>query len=164
VYGHDWRAVPPLAWLALLGEREIAMAPQSAPPLQEALLVLSQPAFTMAIREALQHYTRPDRLHRNPLLRSRLVMERVDATAGIAERVSALQTLLREAADVLTASPRQMKLYRALYHTYFNPAATQEQAAELLELPFSTYRRHLQAGIMYITELLWQRETSAPAT
>ena len=35
---------------------------------------------------------------------------------------------------------------------------TQEQAAELLDLPFSTYRRHLKAGLDQITDYLWGRE------
>ena len=29
VYGHDWRAMPPLPWLEFLGQREIAMAPET---------------------------------------------------------------------------------------------------------------------------------------
>ena len=32
VYGHDWRAMPPLPWLELLGHREIAMAPETVKP------------------------------------------------------------------------------------------------------------------------------------
>ena len=35
---------------------------------------------------------------------------------------------------------------------------TQEQAAELLDLPFSTYRRHLKTGMEQLTQMLWQRE------
>jgi long-chain acyl-CoA synthetase len=30
--------------------------------------------------------------------------------------------------------------------------------AELLDLPFSTYRRHLKAGLTRVAELLWQKE------
>jgi hypothetical protein len=33
-------------------------------------------------------------------------------------------------------------------------------AAERLDLPFSTYRRHLKTGIARVTELLWQHEVS----
>ena len=69
-----------------------------------------------------------------------------------------MQALIKEAAEALAASPRDVKLYRALHHTYFQPAPTQERAAELLDLPFSTYRRHLMAGITQVTEALWQRE------
>ena len=47
---------------------------------------------------------------------------------------------------------------RDSYHTYLQPAATQEQAAEVLDLPFSTYRRHLRSGIEELTGRLWLRE------
>jgi hypothetical protein len=50
------------------------------------------------------------------------------------------------------------KFYRAVYHTYLQPAVTQEQAAEVLDLPFSTYRRHLRSGIEELTARLWARE------
>jgi hypothetical protein len=159
MYGHDWRAVPPMAWLALLAEREVAAEPQAVllPP-AEPLAVLSESAFAEAVRDALRDFVRPDALHDNPLLRSRLVMEQVAANAGEAERAAALQTLIKDAAEALQSSPRETKFYRALYHTYLQPAPTQEQAAELLDLPFSTFRRHLTAGIARVTEMLWQRE------
>jgi hypothetical protein len=35
-------------------------------------------------------------------------------------------------------------------------------AAELLGLPFSTYRYHLAGGIARVTESLWQRELHGP--
>ena len=66
--------------------------------------------------------------------------------------------MLDEAAELLKASPREVKLYRVLYHTYLHPASTQEQAAELLDLPFSTYRRHLKAAVARLAEMLWQWE------
>ncbi|HWQ11189.1 MAG TPA: hypothetical protein VNL77_00230, partial [Roseiflexaceae bacterium] len=65
---------------------------------------------------------------------------------------------LREAAAALRANPRDAKLYRALHRTYFEPALSQEAAAELLSLPFSTYRRHLASGVRRLTDWLWQRE------
>ena len=106
----------------------------------------------------------PDLLAGNPLARSRLVLDtarRGLSTNGATEGAPALQTLIKEAADALHASPRDAKLYRALYHTYFQPAPTQERAAEILDLPFSTYRRHLTAGVAQVTEALWQREVGA---
>jgi hypothetical protein len=163
VYGHDWRVVSPAAWLTLLGEREVGAGLQAsvAPVLAEQTVVLSQPDFAAALRDALRDFGRPDMLRSNPLTRSRLVLDaarRGDASAGAADRAAALQALIKEAAEALAASPRDVKLYRALHHTYFQPAPTQERAAELLDLPFSTYRRHLMAGITQVTEALWQRE------
>lgn len=159
-YGHDWRVTPPAAWLALLAERETALTPQAAAPPQSppSLLVLSQPEFEAAVQNALRQFAQPDLLRNNPLLRSRMVIERAGVSAHAAERVAALQSLLKESAEVLQHAPRETKYYRALYHTYFQPAPTQERAAELLDLPFSTYRRHLRAGITRLVSLLWQRE------
>jgi len=159
VYGHDWRAVPPLAWLELLGEREIGVQVEAAPPPAiEQVIVLSVNEFNLAVQAALRDYPRPDLLRGNPLLRSRLVMEKVGMNAGEPERIAALRTLLREAADALQQSPREAKFYRPLYHTYFQPAPTQEQAAELLDLPFSSFRRHLKSGVMRVSEILWAQE------
>ena len=47
---------------------------------------------------------------------------------------------------------------RAVDRTYVRAAATQEAAAEVLGLPFSTYRRHLAAGVERLTERLWHWE------
>jgi hypothetical protein len=160
LYGHDWRTEPPVAWLALLAEREIAASPQtvSPPSLAEPLVVLSRPDFELAIRQALRDLGQPDSLRHNPLLRSRLIDERAGHDAATAARTAALQSLLKDAAETLRDSPRELKFYRALYHTYLQPAPTQEKAAELLDLPFSTFRRHLKTAITRVTELLWQQE------
>jgi hypothetical protein len=163
VFAHDWRLRPAASWLDLMAEREIVYSaesslpprPPSAPP---AVLVLSQPEFGQAVREALRHFPRPDELQGNPLIRARLVVDRVGNEATPAARAKALHDVLAEAITLLQSSPRQLKLHRALYHTYVQPAATQELAAELLDLPFSTYRRHLKEGIENLVETLWQRE------
>ncbi|HEX5501950.1 MAG TPA: ATP-binding protein [Thermomicrobiales bacterium] len=160
VYGHDWRATPPLAWLDLLAARELATEEAPAPPAPAApLVVLSRPEFAAAARDALRDLARPDALRANPLLRSRLVSDRLGtAAASPAERAAALRALVTEAVEALRATPRDLKLHRALDRTYLHPAPTQEQAAELLDLPFSTYRRHLKAGIERVTEALWQHD------
>jgi hypothetical protein len=159
VYGHDWRIVPPMAWLALLAERETATTPEAVSnPAAETLIVLSKADFAEAVRNALRDFGRADPLRGNPLLRSRLVIERSGINAGANERLTLLQRVLRDAVETLQHSPRQLKFYRALYHTYIQASPTQEQAAELLDLPFSTYRRHLKAGLDQITDYLWYQE------
>jgi TolB-like protein len=55
-------------------------------------------------------------------------------------------------------------LYRILDLTYLNPAPKQEAAADRLGLSFSTYRRHLTAGVDRLIEWLWQQEQEAPGT
>ncbi|MEZ4667235.1 MAG: ATP-binding protein [Anaerolineae bacterium] len=159
VFSHDWRIMPPIAWLEFMGEREVGAATdRTPPPVTEQLIVLSETDFSEAVQDALRDYPRLDSLVANPLLRSRLVMERSKSNASERDRTSALRAILREAAESLQHSPRESKFYRPIYHTYLQPSATQEQAAELLDLPFSSYRRHLKSGIMRITELLWAQE------
>ena len=160
VYGHDWRATPPAAWLELLAERETALAPETIqpPPPEERLVVLSAEEFGDAVINGLREMSRPGGLRDNPLLRSRLVVQRAGSDSGESQRNTALDELLREAVANLQMSPKDLKYYRAVYHTYVQPAATQELAAELLDLPFSTYRRHLKTGITLVTEMLWQAE------
>jgi hypothetical protein len=159
VYGHDWRSEPPAAWLSVLAEREIAASPPTSPPTAEAaVIVLSETEFASAVRAALRDFTQPDRLADNPLARSRLVVDRAGRSADARQRAAALQAILRSTAESLQASPRETKLYRAVYHTYLQPAPTQERAAELLDMPFSTYRRHLKSGLQRLIDRLWQRE------
>lgn len=164
VYGHDWRETPPPAWLDLMAEREMNLSPPRPRPRSaaEQLIVLSEADFAVAVRDALRDYTDTARLAHNPLNRSRLVGVSAPPGAATADPaappVAELRKILRETAESLQESLRLAKLYRALYHTYFQPAVTQEQAAELLDLPFSTYRRHLRAGIEEMTARLWARE------
>lgn len=157
IYGHDWRVVPPVAWLARLAEREIALAvptPMTTPA--PTLVALSQPEFAQALRTALRDYTQTESLRNNPLLRSRLVIER--SAVQKQEAVPVLKDLLKEVVESLQSTPKQSKAYRALLYTYLQPMANQELVAERLDLPFSTYRRHLSAGLIQIQTLLWQRE------
>jgi hypothetical protein len=120
------------------------------PPSPEA--ALSREAFAAAVRVALRDLGRADLLAGNPLLALREVRER----GGGPE---ALRAALTEAAEVLRGHPRDEKLFRAIDRTYLRPAPTQERAAELLGLPFSTYRRHRRDGLARIAELLWTHET-----
>jgi AAA ATPase domain len=159
IYGHDWRIVSPSAWRELLAKREIdaksevEMTSTTTP----RLLVLSEPDFIEAVYDVLKNFTRTNALHNSPLLYSHLIENKAN-TNDINERISTLQTLIKQTAESLQASPRDDKLYRAIHRTYISPAPTQEQAAELLDLPFSTYRRHLKAGMERIAEILWQQE------
>jgi hypothetical protein len=152
VFAHDWRFEPAAAWLS--GER--TPMPFASPSLHPASQALDRAAFGEAVRRALRDYARPDALARSPLVAARCIRGAAAGDAG-----EALPRVLREAAEVLKRHPRDLKLYRAVWHTYFEPLATQEQVAERLGLPFSTYRRHLRQAIDRIAEALWQREQKA---
>ncbi|BAZ32742.1 hypothetical protein NIES4074_52490 [Cylindrospermum sp. NIES-4074] len=179
VYGHDWRIVSPAAWREILAQKEVGTAVESvdSAPVREPLLVLSQPEFVEAVQDVLRNFNCPDVLQNNPLLRSRSLQELLSRSVyeeqvaprasmsespkdTLGERINALQNLVKQAVESLQSSPRDEKLYRAVYRTYLNPAPTQEQAAELLNLPFSTYRRHLKAGMTRVADILWRKEIS----
>jgi len=151
-FAHDWRALPYARWARLLRDRQLG-AEVDPPTVAERapLVVLSEPEFAAAVRDALRAYRRPADLASNPLVRSRVVSD-----GGAApER---LRELLQQAAATLRDHPRDEKLYRALEATYLRPAPTQEAAAERLGLPFSTYRRHLTGGVERVSAWLWERE------
>jgi hypothetical protein len=156
LFAHDFRQIPADALLELVTERALAhdLTP-SSPTVQPLLLVLSQPEFDDAVRQALRDLRRPDLLSRNPLLRTRLVRDR----AGDEEPVAAtLEALVGAAVETLREHPRDDKLWRAVERTYVRPAATQERAAAALGLPFSTYRRHLTLGVDRVVAWLWDHE------
>jgi hypothetical protein len=157
IYGHDWRVMSPAVWIARLAEKELGVTGQFlSPPSVEPLISLSHDDFGNAVKQALQDYARPGGLMGNPLLRSRLVSEA--AGKGTRESSEILKSKIKEGTEALRAHPRDEKLFRALECTYLHPAPTQEAAAELLDIPFSTYRRHLTSGIQRLTEILWRQE------
>ena len=156
LFAHDFRRVPVGALLELVTERALGQdLTPSQPTGKPPLLVLSQPEFDDAVRQALRDLGRPDLLLRNPLLRTRLVHDRAgDHEPGAAT----LERLVGAAVETLGEHPRDDKLWRAVERTYVRPAATQERAAAALGLPFSTYRRHLTQGVDRVVAWLWDQE------
>jgi hypothetical protein len=139
-FGNDWRRFPVDAWLDLMNEREHCGG--TGPP-PESLLRPPPPdraAFGAAVRSALTHLSRPDRLAGNPLIGTALGA----SAAAVRDTVAA-------AVDRLAEEPKGAQLRAVLHRTFVRPAPTQEAAAEVLGLPFSTYRRHLAKAIDEVT-------------
>ena len=156
LFAHDFRRVPVDAFLELVTERALARDVAPSPvAVEPALLLLSQPEFEQCVRQALRDLRRPDLLERNPLLRTRLVR---DHTRGLEPAAATVEAVVRAAVDTLRDHPKDDKLLRAVDRTYLRPAGTQERAAALLGLPFSTYRRHLTTGVDRVVARLWDQE------
>src|SRR5271163_753117 len=119
--------------------------------------MLTQVEFESAVKDALRQYTRADVLVASPLLQARLLAQRNTHAATVQD----LREMLAETVGVLFANARDQKLHRVLDLTYLNPAPKQEAAAERLGLSFSTYRRHLRAGVERVGDWLWQQEQQA---
>ena len=121
-------------------------SPQPAP-----VLALSQPEFAAAVRRALRDLHRPDALAAQPARPHARACARARATRRRAARCARCceEAVGRAHAPIRATS----KLLRALDRTYLRPAPTQEAAAELLGLPFSTYRGHLTRGLERVVDL-----------
>jgi hypothetical protein len=157
LHGIDWRRLSPDRWMDLMNERERtgATGPPPASLLRPA--PVGREEFATAVRAALRDVHRDDRLATNPLMGSRLA----EGPAG--PGAAALRTSLRRAVAGVGGQPRGAGLQRVLDRTFLRPAPTQEAAAEVLGLPFSTYRRHLAAALDDLVGLLWQVEIGAAA-
>ena len=152
VFEHDWRENPLARWLERFEALEGGDQPDIPVDTAPVLVALEESAFADAVRAALRDFTRPDRLTSNPLLASRVVLE------ADGEGVEALIGAIRAAFAALEDHPRTERARRAVDRTYLRGAVTQEAAAEVLDMAFSTYRRHLSTGIGLLVECLWQWE------
>jgi hypothetical protein len=152
IYGMDWRRLPPDSWMDMMNDRERtgAKGPPPAHLLRPA--PLGREEFATAVRTALRDLHRDDRLRAGPLFGSRLALGPNGPTPA------RLRSTLERGVAALGAQPRGAELRRVLDRSFIRPAPTQETAAEVLGLPFSTYRRHLAAALAELTELLWAVE------
>ncbi len=153
LFVHDWRDVTPAAWLDRMEALEVG---GPVPPCRAAspvLVALGEADFAAAVRAALRDLTRPARLADNPLIGSRVARDLDDTGGG-----AAVERVVRGAFAALVDDPRTDRARRAVARTYLHGAVSQEAAAEVLGMAFSTYRRHLAAGVELLIEQLWRWE------
>jgi hypothetical protein len=151
-YGIDWRRLPVDTFLDLLVER--GRSGGTGPPPAGLLRPppLDRARFGAAVRVALQTLHRPDQFAASPLIGSALAATTGGPTAG------QLRTTIEAAVARLAEEPKGDRLRAVLHRTYLRPAPTQEAAAEVLDLPLSTYRRYLVRALDHLTDLLWMVE------
>jgi hypothetical protein len=160
LYGHDFRRVPVDALMELWTERALAQDVTLRPAARHDVLVLSQAAFTGAVRQALRDLHRPELLARNPLVRTRLARDYAGAEEADA---AALDGLLRAAVDALRQHPRDDKLLRAVERTYA-PGAYPGGRGRGAGAAVQHLSRHLSQAVGRIVAWLWDHEVygSAP--
>lgn len=151
-YGWDRRRFPTPLLFELMGRRELSG--ETGPPPADLVrpAPLSREAFTRAVRAALSDLPYPDRLAGSPLTMSAVT----DPTQPVPAQ--ALETALRQAITALDRVPGGSEHRRVLERTYLHGSPSQEAAAEVLGLPFSTYRRHLARAHERLVEVLWAVE------
>jgi hypothetical protein len=154
VWARDFLLSPFTEWLAGMAAQELddtgtASAPRAQP------VALARDDFGTAVRQLVKDLHHPDRVRRNPLIHSRLAESGDDPVRQLRKRVE-------DAVSTLAAAPKLDVAARSLDRTYLRPAGSQERAAEVLDLPFSTYRRHLATGLDRLEALLWDWELHGP--
>jgi len=154
IVGRDWREQPPLVWFAGFIEKLTGIAPIGQA--LEETAASERERFDGAVREALKVATLDHKL-------AQTALAELLALPHSADRGRALLELLQEASRALSGSPKGAKYARALDATYLAPIGPQERVAEALGLPFSTYRRHLAAGIENVSDALWARTRAKSA-
>jgi energy-coupling factor transporter ATP-binding protein EcfA2 len=151
-YGWDRRRFPVPRLFDMIARRELSG--ESGPPPAEMMrsAPLSRESFDRAVREALREIDRPDRLARSVLLGTGV------ADASATDPGAALREVLLATIDSLQYERRGAEHRRVLDRTFLRGTPSQEVAAELLGLPFSTYRRHLSHALERVVEMLWSVE------
>ncbi|WP_217145741.1 AAA family ATPase [Streptomyces sp. AC627_RSS907] len=156
LFAHDWREVSPRDWLTekqrtlLTGtdDESDATATVRSPAPAPSSPELTRPEFAAAVRSALRDLRRPRALAANPLSRSRLV----------ADHGMSLRDVLSHAIAGLVTGRGGDKAHQVATLAFLEGAPTQEAAARRLNMPYSTYRRHLTTATSRIEERLWQHE------
>lgn len=150
-FGFDWRRIGFDTWVDVMTEREVSG--ETGPMPRHVLLPppLDRSRFEDAVRAGLRTIHEPDELARNPLLGSRIL-------EGPRHDADGLADALRSAFEALGGTPGGDELRSVLDRTFLRPATTQEAAAEVLDLSFSTYRRRLGKATEALTDLLWAVE------
>jgi hypothetical protein len=156
IFVADFRSLRPSEWLIDLLARDLeGTAPRDEKP-RDGEAGLDRKTLGTALRHALENFTRPDQLTESPLLRSRWVRRQAGETAPSPQL---LRKLILEAVASMDENPQDAKLGRALQAAFLRPAPSREMAAERLDVPFSTFRRHVSKGLERLEEILWSLES-----
>lgn len=158
--GVDWRRTVRLEWLrangvALLRGRGAVGRTHLRP-----VALLERRVFEKAVEEAFKHFHSDERLRDNALLDARLVLERASGP-GIRARIETLRALVENVCAHLASAGEDWRDIHILRVTYLEASLPQLQAAERLNMAFSTYRRHLKRATARVARELWEAETGA---
>lgn len=152
LFGWDRRRFPASAFFEMMATRELTGETGPPPPNLMRPAPLSKVAFDAAVRSALRQLTRTGGLAESPLLTTALVDDAADDPPGD------LAKLLRQSIAGLADERGGTEHRRVLERTFVSGVSSQEGAAEVLDLPFSTYRRHLARATDRLVEVLWTVE------
>jgi ATPase family associated with various cellular activities (AAA) len=158
-YLHDWRERPPLAWLELMGKREINETETMDATISPGKI--TEQEFADAVYDVLKNIDSPKKLMGNLLLQCRFVKNNNELEPGGLNLALTLADKVKQAVSSLESSAKDEALHRILYRSFINPVGSQEQTADFLYMSFSTYRRNLKKAVDRIADILWLEENQA---
>jgi energy-coupling factor transporter ATP-binding protein EcfA2 len=160
-YMHDWRLRTPLAWLELMGKKEINEEETTDIKELTKEAGMTEQDFIDAVYDALKQLKNPKKIIGNPLLKSRFVQQANEDESTEVNLALTLADKLTNAITSLENSPKEETLHRVLYRTFVNPVGGQEQTADFLYMSFSTYRRTVKKAVERVADILWLEEKKA---
>lgn len=156
--GHHWREVSRRTWLDE-GTRVVHGMPAGPAPSSFGLplLALGAPAFADEVRRILRDARRPQRWSGSPLLHSRLIVDRLTAGGGEADRRRVLADVMRTAiAEIDDEGGSDGRLLAAAWLDV--PARKQRALAAEFAMAYSTFRGRLRRAEQRLIDRLWLRE------
>lgn len=164
IYYNDWQQESAARYYRNFARRCVAfqqaLAAEQAPA--QRLVTLSRSEFHAAALDALKSLQRPAQLARNPLAACALVVQHAGPDAQpaacgrlLGEQVQAVIATFGEADD------NGRRWQRVLHRAYIAPAHSHKEAAALLNMGYSTFRRQLGEAREVLIEELWQEELKA---
>ncbi|QDG51539.1 hypothetical protein FIV42_12520 [Persicimonas caeni] len=157
VFAQDWRKIDRTDWL-----RDMVYGLMGAPPRQENTptpTLLSRENFKTAVKQALKHFHRGDRLKCNPMLETPLVLAHCDDASRPENLVETLRELLEEACHSLGETGGDKRHVEVLDRTYLQSNPKKQKAiAEELGMAYSTLRYHLGQAVDRVVDHLWTAE------
>jgi len=118
------------------------------------MLVLSEEEFDESVQQAIKSYHQSELLLSNPLLKSKLVLNKVTKEMKDYDKIKILKSFIDQILKEIAESPVDGKYHRILYRTFINPVGSQEKVADYLNMSFSTYRRYLKTALEKLVRLL----------
>lgn len=154
-YGMDWRRIGISTWADAMIDRELNGGSGPLPAELRRPAPLGREQFDAAVKDALRCLDDPLRLAESPLSRRSRLAEAATEPSDAAELLAAT---IRAAIAGLADQVDGEEAAQVLTRTYLRGTVTQEAAAEVLGLAFSTYRRRLTMAHERLADALWAIE------
>jgi hypothetical protein len=164
IYINDWQQESPARYYRNFARRciDFQQAIAEGAPLSQTPRTLSRADCHAAAIAALKCLHRPAQLAGNPLLACALVTQKAAPNADEQARRRVLGEWLKSVVAAFgEANEDGRRRQRVLHRAYIAPAPSHKEAAALLHMGYSTFRRQLVEARETLVDELWRQELQA---